>query len=125
MGQLVNYYGFGHSSNQDTHNSVMSLSELVLGAMHDMGGGDYYSRAFATYILESVFDMFGHDVAYHNAVKRLHKVFEEDVKNRLAPGMTDDEAALYMLKNALVSHGYNDLWALINGDFFIKKNIPV
>ena len=109
MNQLVNYYGFGHSNSEETHNSFLSTSDIVLGSLYDMSRGDSQTKAFASYMLQNLFDMFGNDTAYHDGVKRLHNIFESEVKSRLAPSMTEEEAAEYMLKNALLSHGYDDL----------------
>lgn len=116
-------YGFGFSDSEETHNSIISKSELVIGAFADMESGDRNTRAFATYILENVFRILETNISSRPDLNRLHKLFADDIRAKYIPALSEQEAIDYMLNNILVYNGKENYLDLLNGTSKPLKNI--
>lgn len=115
MGNLYRLnYGFGFSDAEETHNSVISKTELVIGSFADMSSGDRRTRAFATHILENVFRILELNSSSRPDLNRIHHMFADDVRANYIPAMTEEEAMEYMLKNILLFNGKEEYWHLLN-----------
>lgn len=91
------------------HNSVLVKGNVILGAILDsISAGDADTRAFATYVLDGLFNFLSQPGAYDAEVNKLHEKFADEVRQNLVPSMNDDEAGLYMFYNTLLDNGLNE-----------------